>query len=314
MDSLTGDDKVERITLTPRIGSGAFLGDLPLERDLDRGIVVDASALLNCHPMFAIRLRLFIDWHRAAGHAVRLIVPRDPGVAQYLADVGVGDGLPTGVADGLPDMTTTSTVLAIRRLRTWHDVEDASNAAMEMLHDQTSALAVWGEPAHMAVFELCDNALQHGRNQLGAYVAADRIAGEPSMFRLAIADLGIGIPEHIRARHPEWQDDTAAIIRALQRGVSGTGDPHRGNAFSEVFEDVNRLLAPARSAVKIEIRSAKGGILLDLVDGRIEPVPLVWNVHAAARGSRTPWRRLMTTVARATVTDRGPDHEEATWR
>lgn len=274
----------ERITLTPRVGRIAFRGDLPLERDLEQPIVVDASALIDCHPMFAIRLRLFIDWHLTARHAVRVIAPRAPHVAQYLADIGVGDGLPDGIVDGLPAARVTSeALLPIRHLGSWNDVEEASNAAMAVLHEQTAALAVWGEPVHMAVSELCDNALQHGKNQLGAYVAADRVAAERSEFRLAIADLGIGIPEHIRARHPEWQDDTPAITRALQRGVTGTGDPHRGNGFSEVFEDVNRLLAPARSAVKIEIRSAKGGVLLELLDGRIEPRPA--SVERPRRGT-----------------------------
>jgi anti-sigma regulatory factor (Ser/Thr protein kinase) len=135
----------------------------------------------------------------------------------------------------------------------------------------------------MAVSELCDNALQHGRNALGAYVAADRVDAERGEFRLAIADLGIGIPEHIRARHPEWQDDTAAIVRALQRGVTGTGDPHRGNGFAEVVDDVSRALVRAVSSVQIEIRSAKGGVVLDLVDGRVGSRPA--NVERARRGT-----------------------------
>lgn len=48
--------------------------------------------------------------------------------------------------------------------------------------------------------ELCDNARVHGRNDLGVYVAADRVERPRRSFRLAIADLGIGIPEHIRRR------------------------------------------------------------------------------------------------------------------
>lgn len=151
-------------------------------------------------------------------------------------------------------------------------MEDASNAALSVLHEQAPALAVWGDPVYMAVSELCGNALQHGRDDLGAYVAADRAEGDLSTFRLAIADLGIGIPEHIRARHPEWQDDAAAIVRALQRGISGTDDPYRGNGFAEVLDDaVDKALVRANSSVNLDIRSSRGRVVVDLVDGRQQP-------------------------------------------
>ncbi len=121
----------------------------------------------------------------------------------------------------------------------------------------------------MAIGELCDNALQHGRNELGAYIAADRITQPQHELRLAIADLGIGIPEHIRSQHPEWQDDTAAIARAIERGVSGTGDRNRGNGFSEVFDEALETdLVRAQSAAQIDIRSSKGQVAVTIVDGR----------------------------------------------
>jgi hypothetical protein len=287
--------KETRIVLRPREARAAFDGDLPLDRDLAEPIVVDASDLIDCHPMFALRLRLFLDWHRAAGNVVTALMPRDPDVAQHLADIGVGADLPESIISGLPEPAATSRALVpIRQLRTYLDVEDVSDRAMTMLHQQAIAFAVWGEPVHMAVSELCDNALQHGRNRLGAYVAADRVGEEIGTFRLAIADLGIGIPEHIRERYPEWQDDTSAIVRALQRGVTGTGDPHRGNGFSEVVEDVNRVLVRAQSSVNIEIRSAKGGVVLEMLDGRVEPRPAT--VELPRRGT---WITYTVTTIRA---------------
>jgi hypothetical protein len=101
------------------------------------------------------------------------------------------------------------------------------------------------------------------------------VSKETRRFRLAIADLGIGIPEHIRARHPEWQDDNAAIVRALERGVSGTGDPHRGNGFAEVFHDaLEKLLVRNKSSVAMDIRSARGRVTVGLYDGRQVAEPL----------------------------------------
>jgi hypothetical protein len=272
MDSSGRIGEETRIILRPREARAAFLGDLPLDPDLDQPIVV------------ALRLRLFVDWHQAGGKLVRVVAPKDPRVAQHVADLRVGLGLPDGTVVGLPEpREATRALIGVRQLGTYHDVEDVSDQAMAILQEQSMAFAVWGEPVHMAVSELCDNARQHGRNPLGTYVAADQIGIETGEFRLAIADLGIGIPEHIRACYPEWQDDTAAIVRALQQGVTGTGDPHRGNGFAEVVDDVNRVLVRAQSAVHIEIRSAKGRVVLDLLDGRVAPRPA--RVERARRGT-----------------------------
>lgn len=235
--------------------------------------------------MFVIRLRLFLDWHLEAGHDVQRVPPTDPRTAQRLADMGIGTGLPEDVVHLPVARASADALLPVRRLRGADDVEDASDAAVAVLHEQAPALAVWGDPVYMAVSELCGNALQHGRDDLGAYVAADRLGGRPATFRLAIADLGIGIPEHIRAQHPEWQHDAAAIVRALERGVSGTGDPYRGNGFAEVLDDaLDKALVQAKSAVSLDIRSADGRVVVELVDGRQEARP-----ERVGRSRRGTW-------------------------
>ncbi|MDQ4125643.1 MAG: ATP-binding protein [Actinomycetota bacterium] len=255
-----------------RRGSGGdgYREDLPLDRDLDGPIIVDLASVGWCHPMFAVRLRMFIDWHLLAGNAVTVLSPTSTSVAGHFAAMGVFAGLPELVISDVrpPHLLDTSSVLPVRRLASYHDVEDAAADATEVLGQQSRALAAWGGAAHMAISELCDNAIQHGKNELGAYVAADRVLEPARAFRLAIADLGIGIPEHIRARYPEWQDDAAAIGRALERGVTGTGDPHRGNGFAEVFSTAldNRLVR-AHSAAVVDIRSAKGRVSVELVGG-----------------------------------------------
>jgi hypothetical protein len=120
----------------------------------------------------------------------------------------------------------------------------------------------------MAVGELCGNALEHGRNDLGAYIVADRLPGDSSGVAFAIVDLGIGIPEHIRTRYPEWYDDTAAIARALDEGVSGTGRPDRGNGYTEVFaEALQTDLIRKGSAADLDIRSSSGRVGVEIVGG-----------------------------------------------
>jgi hypothetical protein len=216
--------------------------DLPLERKVPQPIRVDATRLGPSHPMFLVRLRMFLDWHRHAGHQVDFTPPRDGAVRTALENV--------------------------RRLTTPIDVDDLALDATEMLSHQARELAIWGDAMYMAIGELCDNARQHGVNDLGTYVATGRIDAPRPEFRLAIADLGIGIPEHIRAQHPEWHNDTAAIVRALERGVTGTGDRHRGNGFSEVFDSaLENQLIRSLSAATLDIRSGKGRVSVELVGG-----------------------------------------------
>jgi anti-sigma regulatory factor (Ser/Thr protein kinase) len=221
--------------------------------------------------MFLLRLRLFVDWHLDAGHDVRVVGPSDTAAAQYVADMGLGSGLPEDVVIGLPAADEDAPVLGIRRLTADSDVEAVAEHAVNVLHRQTGAIAGWGDALHMALSELCDNAVHHGFNRLGTYVAADRITDPRREFRLVIADLGIGIPEHIRARYPEWQDDSAAIGQVLRRGVTSTDDPDRGNGFSETLDyAVEQQLIQTSSAVEIDIRAAAGRIGVHLVGGTVQ--------------------------------------------
>jgi len=247
---------------------GGFRVDLQLEQNLEPPIVIHADDLGPCHPMFLLRLRLFVDWHLAQGRAVSVTAPADRAVAQHLSDMRIVEGLPDGLFGELPDpRSTEGSVLGLSRLSSYHDVEDAAANATEVLGLQVPALASWGDAAHMAISELCDNAIQHGRSDFGAYAAADRVLDPQPCFRLVIADLGIGIPEHIRSQHPEWHDDAAAISRVLERGVTGTGDPHRGNGYAEVLDQaLGAQLRRAMSSLVLDIRSAKGRVGVRLVD------------------------------------------------
>jgi anti-sigma regulatory factor (Ser/Thr protein kinase) len=247
-----------------------YAKNFPLERDLSVPIVVDGTRLDQAHPMFLVRLRLFVDWHLDAGHDVVVKPPIGPAAAQQWADMAVTSAWPASVANGtLLSPGGAPMLLPIKRLTSWHDVEDAAAIGAEVLGQQAPALAVWGEAAHMAIGELCDNAIQHGHNELGAYVAADHVSEPQPCFRLVVADLGIGIPEHIRAQHPEWQDDTAAITRALDRGITGTGDRHRGNGIAEVLDRGHAAqLRRAMSELSLDIRSARGRVRVRVVDGQ----------------------------------------------
>jgi anti-sigma regulatory factor (Ser/Thr protein kinase) len=124
--------------------------------------------------------------------------------------------------------------------------------AVEVLGDRLPRL--WsgrtGDPKrskalHFAFGELSDNATSHS-GAAPIFVAAQRYTGatspHPARLELAVADPGVGIPEHLR-RNPEYaglEDDAEAIAEALRPGVSGTRD-RRGYGFFDVLREMSEV-------------------------------------------------------------------------
>jgi anti-sigma regulatory factor (Ser/Thr protein kinase) len=237
-----------------RAGRGPWREDFPLNRELPEELVVDCTELLApVHPMVLLRLRVFVDWHRHAGRVVRITVPRDAAAASEVVAMGMTDET---AADAM-------VVLPVTRLADHRDVEIVALGVRELLEFEMIDVSPLGEACYMAVSELCGNAVEHGRNEGGYhYVAAVRRTEPRRLVSLAIGDLGIGIPEHLRQREPELTDDDYAIARAMQPRVSGTGHPHRGNGFSETFE---AALTSTLHAARIEVYSGRGLVRREVV-------------------------------------------------
>lgn len=98
---------------------------------------------------------------------------------------------------------------------------------------------------HFAFGELCDNAVTHSQSS-PFFVAAQRYTGAttrpPPRLELAVADMGIGIPNHLRG-NPEYQeisDDAEAIKLAVQPGITGTRD-RRGYGFHDILRETGNV-------------------------------------------------------------------------
>lgn len=75
---------------------------------------------------------------------------------------------------------------------------------------------------------------------------------------LAIGDLGMGIPAHVRQQNPKLGPDEQAIEEATRAGVSGAqieGQASRGYGFHWVFEEARNT---ALSYAQLDIRSGRG--------------------------------------------------------
>lgn len=252
--------------------AGGWRDDFPLSRELPEQLSIDLSALKPpVHPMFLVRLRVFAEWHAAQGRSIEVVAPGGDNTARAVMAMGIGAGSERLVSDRpLPDAEPGRAVVRITQLHDYSAIEDVAGATRELLEYQLTDVARLGEAVHMAVSELCSNAIEHGKHDLGAFIAVERTAAPRRTVSIAIADLGIGIPEHLRQRYPEWGDDTFAIGRAMEPGISGTGHPHRGNGFSETLE---AALAPALSAARMDVHSANGFLRIEVAQERKQLIP-----------------------------------------
>lgn len=234
--------------LGPRAATDGWKGDFPLAHDLPETVEIDCSRLqLPLHPMFAVRLRMFIEWHRAAGREIEIMPPADSPTRHVFQGMRIDPDLSTPQED--------DAIMPVTCMTEFLEVEKVAGRTQEIIEYQLPDVSPLGQAAFMAMSELCGNAIDHGENALGAYVAVRRVTEPRRKVSIAIGDLGMGVPEHIRQRYPEWSDDGYAIAHATNDSISGTDDPHRGIGFSAVIE---AALTSALHAAKMDILSASG--------------------------------------------------------
>jgi hypothetical protein len=140
-------------------------GALPL-RDFDeQQLIVDATSLRFVTPTFLLRLRTFVEWHRLCGRAVLVRCPRNQHVANYLARMRIGTGLPDTLFEGLPSVREhdrRDVLIPVTQLHDPGDVDRFTETLYTLLHGENDDVATLEEPISMAVSELCGNARARG--------------------------------------------------------------------------------------------------------------------------------------------------------
>jgi anti-sigma regulatory factor (Ser/Thr protein kinase) len=230
-------------------------------------VLVDARAVRHAVPTFLLRLRAFVEWHLKHAHEVKVLCPTNAAVAGYMSRMGLADGLPSGVFEGLPTEPrpeSSDVLIPVRQLFDAGDVDELGEKLVPFFSGHSDDVAVFTQAMHMATSELCGNAVEHGRNPLGCYVAAQRYERGGRRTVLSIGDLGVGIPVHMARRYPDLSGDRTALKEAVKLGVTATGDVHRGNGFHWVMSTAQESLM--RHAT-LDVRSGKAQLVQSAVAG-----------------------------------------------
>jgi anti-sigma regulatory factor (Ser/Thr protein kinase) len=183
----------------------------------------------------------FVEWHLSQDHAVTVLCPTNLNVATYMARMGVDRGLSDGTFIGLPSVSSSAgpdVLIPITQLHEFNEVDELGEQVFQLfLGHSDNEVAVFASAMHMAVSELCANAVEHGANSLGCYVAAQRYERPHRRTVLALGDLGVGIPKHMARRFDQLRGDRSALREAVKEGVTATGKSERGIGFTSVMEE-----------------------------------------------------------------------------
>jgi hypothetical protein len=209
--------------------------------------VLDLSALDFAGPHLVTRVAAWLDLQARFDRAVTVVPPRDQRVANYLSRVGLADNLPDACDFPLCSVRARDrrdALLELTRVRSPDEIDDMALRLGRLLGAHFAGpFASIVRAMVLSLQELCDNATTHGESDLGAYVAAQRY--QSSRCILAIGDLGVGIPEHIRRTHRGLDRDGAAIAHATRPGATGTHDDDRGDGYRAMLATVRRGRVPA---------------------------------------------------------------------
>lgn len=219
---------------------------------------------------------------------MEIVSPRQPHIRSYLEWMHLATDLPAGCNSNLATLDapgSSKILIPVRRLLTPTDVVDLDQELGDLyLAHFNGPVARLAEAFTRTVGELSDNATTHGRSSVGgSYVAAQRYNQQRCV--LAVGDLGIGIPTHMRQVFPELTDDGDAIRIATIEGKSGTGDPQRGIGYQYVIDGLkNERIAKG----ELHVWSGWGRFRLETRSG-IQERRRAWSIDEPTKGT---WVRL----------------------
>jgi hypothetical protein len=251
-----------------------------IDRRLDE-VQVMAGSLTFTTPADLCGLRALLD--HAARHAATVHVdcPTSGQVNRYLTRMNFYADLPDNVILSRPvpqvrRMNRKERLVELSRISCGDDVEPFIERAWEVTKGHLGSVPL-ATACATALGAATENVLDHARSPIGALVAAQRYNDG---LELAVVDLGLGIPTTLR-REATYAglSDLEAVERALDDGVTSTGEGGRGAGLYELVSAVGRA-----GSSTLVIRSGRAHLTASVRSGipstqrtiPSSPVPGTW--------------------------------------
>jgi len=126
-----------------------------LDADLQRAdeIALDASGLVGLHPLFAVRLALWIEDQRQAGCSIEINEPLDEATRRSFRAFRLGGDI--GGIDGALVEDDAEVIVRPTRLIELTEVDGLADRLLQPLINQFDDVAVVRDAVLMAISELC---------------------------------------------------------------------------------------------------------------------------------------------------------------
>jgi len=193
-------------------------------------VEIFAQGLYDANPYVLCGLAAVSHWLISQGFSVTLNAPT---ASRHLDEMDFYLALPDKVR--VAGRSTASyqpnwkAILPVRNVRSTSDI----NSVVREFIDYGREAKNWLRGISTKIAETClgeglDNAREHASSTLGIFAGAWAYHDDGPLC-LAVVDLGMGIPNHLR-RSPKYCElsDEDALRQAVQQRVSGVDDPHRG--------------------------------------------------------------------------------------
>lgn len=220
-------------------------------------VTIDLSALSFVGPLFLVRLRAWLDYHAFMGVSVTVLPPASHEVQHYMSRMHLTDNLGETITFPLPTVRENprgDRLIPLTRLEA-NGKSEFDDLLGDLLRSEDMRYAGYlGEVVEEAAQEMILNAVDHGENPVGAYIAAQRFTDKnttlPHRCVVAIGDFGIGMAKHLKRGGHAHATDSKTIAHGLTDMVSGTGIEYRGRGYSVPFEVAGRKDATVRLRVR----------------------------------------------------------------
>lgn len=220
--------------------------DFQMDHILQNPLHWDLSWVTWIDPYGLVGLACMLEEISRRGYNVAIDLPQSDAVQKYIARMDIDavfSKLDTTLDQPLPTIEGPEEpeyVLELRRFTNMSSGEDLANIIFDRLFGSTRTEIV--EALFEAAVELAMNAAEHSQSPIGGYMSAftHRRGQSDEFLVLAVGDLGIGIRRSL-GRAVRVRDDFEAVEKAVERHISGTGSPGRGQGLPEVVSYIGRL-------------------------------------------------------------------------